>query len=208
MPICHLSSLFFSHRKATSLKINHKIWVLAQSAKVGCRVCCSRATIKDLLYLWSLVNQLIHHFPPAQKREQVRWCWFSAGHDEIPNAATIQRGSGQKSSLWEDEHRACKVCERCSIHDSSPRHSEQRSVRWWVASLWNRPKDSRPKLKRSQSFGVSSASGIKQILLEWCRSKTIGYQVCRLRACHESHWTLIWCVVDVPFVLSDISWGI
>uniref|UniRef100_A0A3Q3X2Q2 Calponin-homology (CH) domain-containing protein n=1 Tax=Mola mola TaxID=94237 RepID=A0A3Q3X2Q2_MOLML len=37
-------------------------------------------------------------------------------------------------------------------------------------------KDPRPKLKRSQSFGVSSASGIKQILLEWCRSKTIGYQ--------------------------------
>lgn len=31
-------------------------------------------------------------------------------------------------------------------------------------------------LKRSQSFGVSSASSIKQILLEWCRSKTIGYQ--------------------------------
>lgn len=43
--------------------------------------------------------------------------------------------------------------------------------------LSNRPKDSKPKLKRSQSFGVSSASGIKQILLEWCRSKTIGYQV-------------------------------
>ncbi|XP_061105941.1 smoothelin, like [Conger conger] len=36
--------------------------------------------------------------------------------------------------------------------------------------------DSKPKLKRSQSFGVSSASSIKQILLEWCRSKTIGYQ--------------------------------
>ncbi|XP_013859434.1 smoothelin, like isoform X2 [Austrofundulus limnaeus] len=40
----------------------------------------------------------------------------------------------------------------------------------------NRAKDSKPKLKRSQSFGVSSASGIKQILLEWCRSKTIGYK--------------------------------
>uniref|UniRef100_A0A3Q3JM68 Calponin-homology (CH) domain-containing protein n=2 Tax=Monopterus albus TaxID=43700 RepID=A0A3Q3JM68_MONAL len=39
-----------------------------------------------------------------------------------------------------------------------------------------KPKDSKPKLKRSQSFGVSSASGIKHILLEWCRSKTIGYQ--------------------------------
>ncbi|KAM8853632.1 smoothelin, like isoform 1-T2 [Synchiropus picturatus] len=36
--------------------------------------------------------------------------------------------------------------------------------------------DPKPKLKRSQSFGVSSASSIKQILLEWCRSKTIGYQ--------------------------------
>ncbi|XP_030216265.1 uncharacterized protein LOC115546713 isoform X1 [Gadus morhua] len=36
--------------------------------------------------------------------------------------------------------------------------------------------DSKPKLKRSQSFGVSSASGIKQMLLEWCRSKTIGYK--------------------------------
>lgn len=36
--------------------------------------------------------------------------------------------------------------------------------------------ESKPKIKRSQSFGVSSASSIKQILLEWCRSKTIGYQ--------------------------------
>ncbi|KAJ6655787.1 hypothetical protein lerEdw1_004840 [Lerista edwardsae] len=36
--------------------------------------------------------------------------------------------------------------------------------------------EARPKLKRSQSFGVASASSIKQILLEWCRSKTIGYK--------------------------------
>ncbi|XP_006863344.1 PREDICTED: smoothelin-like protein 2 [Chrysochloris asiatica] len=34
----------------------------------------------------------------------------------------------------------------------------------------------RAKLKRSQSFGVASASSIKQILLEWCRNKTLGYQ--------------------------------
>lgn len=40
-----------------------------------------------------------------------------------------------------------------------------------------KPVESKPKLKRSQSFGVSTASSIKQILLEWCRSKTIGYQV-------------------------------
>ncbi|KAM6176139.1 smoothelin-like protein 2 isoform 2-T2 [Erethizon dorsatum] len=36
--------------------------------------------------------------------------------------------------------------------------------------------EARAKLKRSQSFGVASASSIKQILLEWCRSKTLGYQ--------------------------------
>ncbi|XP_028662518.1 smoothelin, like [Erpetoichthys calabaricus] len=42
----------------------------------------------------------------------------------------------------------------------------------------NKPKsgDLKPKLKRSQSFGVSSASSIKQVLLDWCRSKTIGYK--------------------------------
>ncbi|NXG08942.1 SMTL2 protein, partial [Sakesphorus luctuosus] len=36
--------------------------------------------------------------------------------------------------------------------------------------------ESRAKLKRSLSFGVASASSIKQILLEWCRSKTMGYK--------------------------------
>ncbi|XP_023509060.1 smoothelin-like protein 2 isoform X1 [Equus przewalskii] len=36
--------------------------------------------------------------------------------------------------------------------------------------------ESRAKLKRSQSFGVASASSIKQLLLEWCRNKTLGYQ--------------------------------
>ncbi|XP_029374324.1 smoothelin, like isoform X5 [Echeneis naucrates] len=45
-----------------------------------------------------------------------------------------------------------------------------------ATSSLSKPLDSKPKLKRSQSFGVSSASSIKQILLEWCRSKTIGYQ--------------------------------
>ncbi|XP_028818297.1 smoothelin, like [Denticeps clupeoides] len=54
----------------------------------------------------------------------------------------------------------------------------RRSIFERLDSENNRPKslESKPKLKRSQSFGVSSASSIKQILLEWCRSKTIGYQ--------------------------------
>ncbi|NWV44257.1 SMTL2 protein, partial [Grantiella picta] len=36
--------------------------------------------------------------------------------------------------------------------------------------------ESRAKMKRSLSFGVASASSIKQILLDWCRSKTVGYK--------------------------------
>lgn len=40
--------------------------------------------------------------------------------------------------------------------------------------------EARAKLKRSQSFGVASASSIKQLLLEWCRKKTLGYQVSRV----------------------------
>uniref|UniRef100_A0A8C0XB71 Calponin-homology (CH) domain-containing protein n=1 Tax=Castor canadensis TaxID=51338 RepID=A0A8C0XB71_CASCN len=48
----------------------------------------------------------------------------------------------------------------------------------WQAlpSLHRSKGETRAKLKRSQSFGVASASSIKQILLEWCRSKTLGYQ--------------------------------
>uniref|UniRef100_A0A3B1JMI6 Calponin-homology (CH) domain-containing protein n=2 Tax=Astyanax mexicanus TaxID=7994 RepID=A0A3B1JMI6_ASTMX len=36
--------------------------------------------------------------------------------------------------------------------------------------------ESKPKLKRSQSCDASSANSIKQLLLEWCRSKTVGYE--------------------------------
>lgn len=57
-----------------------------------------------------------------------------------------------------------------------------------------KPVDSKPKLKRSQSFGVSSASSIKQILLEWCRSKTIGYQV--------RHFRCILLLIEEPRSLS------
>lgn len=56
-------------------------------------------------------------------------------------------------------------------------HHNKNLLRWSSQISRPKPVDSKPKLKRSQSFGVSSASSIKQILLEWCRSKTIGYQV-------------------------------
>lgn len=64
-----------------------------------------------------------------------------------------------------------------------------------------KPVDSKPKLKRSQSFGVSSASSIKQILLEWCRSKTIGYQVKhQLQTCrHNSSMAMLSFTASLTF---------
>ncbi|XP_074198572.1 leucine-rich repeat-containing protein 37A-like isoform X2 [Camelus bactrianus] len=57
--------------------------------------------------------------------------------------------------------------------------------------------ETRAKLKRSQSFGVASSSSIKQILLEWCRSKTIGYQV--------SYFSWKQCGQGEEECLSDVS---
>lgn len=57
-----------------------------------------------------------------------------------------------------------------------PRPSEQ-SPTAGLRSSHRGKGEARAKLKRSQSFGVASASSIKQLLLEWCRKKTLGYQV-------------------------------
>ncbi|XP_056297447.1 smoothelin, like isoform X3 [Pseudoliparis swirei] len=63
-----------------------------------------------------------------------------------------------------------------------------------------KPVESKPTLKRSQSFGVSSASSIKQILLEWCRSKTVGYQNTALQN-FSSSWSdgLAFCALVHSF---------
>ncbi|XP_076606932.1 uncharacterized protein LOC143332941 [Chaetodon auriga] len=71
-----------------------------------------------------------------------------------------------------------------------------------------KPKDSKLKLKRSQSFGVSSASGIKQILLEWCRSKTIGYQNIDIQN-FSSSWSdgLAFCALVHSFFPLDFDYN-
>lgn len=68
--------------------------------------------------------------------------------------------------------------------------------------------DSKPKLKRSQSFGVSSASSIKQILLEWCRSKTIGYQSIDIQN-FSSSWSdgMAFCALVHAFFPTEFDYG-
>ncbi|XP_059511430.1 smoothelin, like [Stegostoma tigrinum] len=59
---------------------------------------------------------------------------------------------------------------------------------------------SKVKLQRSQSFGVANASSIKQILLEWCRSKTIGYKLIDIQN-FSSSWSsgLAFCALVHSF---------
>nr|XP_057935367.1 smoothelin, like [Doryrhamphus excisus]XP_057935368.1 smoothelin, like [Doryrhamphus excisus] len=67
--------------------------------------------------------------------------------------------------------------------------------------------ESKPKLKRSQSFGVSSASSIKQILLEWCRSKTVGYQNIDIQN-FSSSWSdgMAFCALVHSFFPSEFDY--
>ncbi|KAK9520443.1 hypothetical protein VZT92_020328 [Zoarces viviparus] len=71
-----------------------------------------------------------------------------------------------------------------------------------------KPVDSKPTLKRSQSFGVSSASSIKQILLEWCRSKTIGYQNMELHN-FSSSWSdgMAFCALVHSFFPTEFDYN-
>uniref|UniRef100_A0A8C6XCU0 Calponin-homology (CH) domain-containing protein n=1 Tax=Naja naja TaxID=35670 RepID=A0A8C6XCU0_NAJNA len=62
----------------------------------------------------------------------------------------------------------------------------------------------RTKLKRSQSFAVASASSIKQILLEWCRSKTIGYKHIDLQN-FSSSWSDGMAFFFLHFSISNFS---
>lgn len=44
------------------------------------------------------------------------------------------------------------------------------------------PGGPRAAVQRSTSFGVPNANSIKQMLLDWCRAKTRGYEVSSMRA--------------------------
>ncbi|XP_036393266.1 smoothelin-like protein 2 [Megalops cyprinoides] len=72
----------------------------------------------------------------------------------------------------------------------------------------SKPQDSKPKLKRSQSFGVVSASSIKQILLDWCRSKTIGYENIDIQN-FSSSWSngLAFCALVHSFFPTEFDYS-
>ncbi|KAL7838093.1 hypothetical protein AOLI_G00264970 [Acnodon oligacanthus] len=68
--------------------------------------------------------------------------------------------------------------------------------------------ESKPKLKRSQSCDTSSANSIKQLLLEWCRSKTIGYQHININN-FSSSWTdgMAFCALVHSFFPNEFDYN-
>ncbi|XP_056662917.1 smoothelin-like protein 2 isoform X2 [Monodelphis domestica] len=78
----------------------------------------------------------------------------------------------------------------------------------WEQDAGRGPGEGRAKLKRSQSFGVASASSIKQILLDWCRSKTAGYQHLDLHN-FSSSWSdgLAFCALVHAFFPQAFDYG-
>lgn len=96
----------------------------------------------------------------------------------LPSKSIIK--SGFSPSLEKKSSKSTSVEFKTDVMKSQtlPRSNGAQAKRALFERMNSEPtkaKDAKPKLKRSQSFGTS-ASGIKQILLEWCRSKTIGYQ--------------------------------
>lgn len=66
--------------------------------------------------------------------------------------------TGQAQDNWSSKHHVCVTL--CVFSHSSPN-----------------PAVARTAVQRSSSFGVPNASSIKQMLLDWCRAKTRGYEV-------------------------------
>ncbi|XP_029139771.1 smoothelin-like protein 2 [Protobothrops mucrosquamatus] len=103
------------------------------------------------------------------------------GSQSSESVATSQQTQASKShSSPSSVHRQVEKRRELVRSQTLPRTSETQSRRAlfekFEQDAGKGKSVGRTKLKRSQSFAVASASSIKQILLDWCRSKTIGYK--------------------------------
>ncbi|NXL67660.1 SMTN protein, partial [Chordeiles acutipennis] len=67
------------------------------------------------------------------------------------------------------------------------------------------PAAARTTVQRSSSFGVPNANSIKQMLLDWCRAKTRGYEVSATSSPHPQGWSLCPWVTLLPSQHVDIQ---
>ncbi|NXX19122.1 SMTN protein, partial [Podargus strigoides] len=67
------------------------------------------------------------------------------------------------------------------------------------------PAAARTAVQRSSSFGVPNANSIKQMLLDWCRAKTRGYEVSATSSTHPQGWLLSPSLTLLPSQHVDIQ---
>lgn len=60
-------------------------------------------------------------------------------------------------------------------------------------------------MQRSSSFGVPNANSIKQMLLDWCRAKTRGYEVSTASSPYPQGWSLCPSITLLPSQHVDIQ---
>ncbi|KAM6162993.1 smoothelin-like protein 2 [Rhynchocyon petersi] len=127
---------------------------------------------------------------PNEKNSSFTWSLSSAGHGLVASG----RGNGSPPLVTPPQsppspqppattqvHRQGERRRELVRSQTLPRTSGAQArkalfEKWEQDTAGKGKGETRAKLKRSQSFGVASASSIKQILLEWCRNKTLGYQ--------------------------------
>ncbi|XP_054431833.1 smoothelin-like protein 2 [Pteronotus mesoamericanus] len=102
-------------------------------------------------------------------------------NDSPPLATPPQSPPSPKLPATTQAHRQGESRRELVRSQTLPRTSSAQArkalfEKWEQDAVGKGKGEARAKLKRSQSFGVASASSIKQILLEWCRNKTLGYQ--------------------------------
>jgi len=80
---------------------------------------------------------------------------------------------------------------------------------WITPCIFHRsspnPAAARTTVQRSSSFGVPNANSIKQMLLDWCRAKTRGYEVSATSPLHPQHWLLCPSITLLPLQHVDIQ---
>ncbi|XP_068387181.1 smoothelin-like protein 2 isoform X2 [Eschrichtius robustus] len=130
------------------------------------------------------------HQPGAEKNSSLPRSLSSSGHravtasrsNDSPPLVTPPRSlpSPQPPATTQahrpGEHRRELVRSQTLPRTSGAQARKALFEKWEQDTAGKGKGETRAKLKRSQSFGVASASSIKQILLEWCRNKTLGYQ--------------------------------
>ncbi|XP_044106480.1 smoothelin-like protein 2 isoform X2 [Neovison vison] len=147
---------------------------------------------------------------PCVPRSGAGYAAALAGRDgDSPPLATPPRSPPSPPPLATAQARRRELVRSQTLPRTSGAQARKALFEKWEQDTAGKGKgEARAKLKRSQSFGVASASSIKQLLLEWCRKKTLGYQHVDLQN-FSSSWSdgMAFCALVHSFFPDAFDYG-